>query len=321
MNSVKCFNNVTPWYEPTDILRGQDDYKSLMPREDHAFLSGIIKQIQPKKIVEIGVAQGGTTALMAKTIAMLGLNAQIISVDIQKVRLEEPVGYIYEKFPQKNNIDYTLLLGESLAQRILKNEIGTDVDLVILDTTHEIPGEILDFLSILPYMSKNGMVVLHDVSISNNLILNDATLNYATIRISTKVLFSTVVAEKYYNGNQTDLPNIAAFSITQQTTEYINNVFYALTHLWTSQISDELKQSYLELFKKHYPEACVDLYRNNIAKENQYRQLVGVYKTMYSRLLLRIVHPGNAIPVVGFIARMCLLLKNRIKVIINKTPR
>ena len=42
------------------------------------------------------------------------------------------------------------------------DEIGSDIDFLILDTLHIVPGEILDFLVCLPYLTKDAIVVLHD---------------------------------------------------------------------------------------------------------------------------------------------------------------
>lgn len=50
---------------------------------ESAFLCGLIKHYEPHKIVEVGVAGGGTTAIILKCIEMLGLSDTIMySVDI-----------------------------------------------------------------------------------------------------------------------------------------------------------------------------------------------------------------------------------------------
>ncbi|EHV5187814.1 hypothetical protein K0T41_001250, partial [Campylobacter jejuni] len=34
----------------------------------------------------------------------------------------------------------------------------------IIDTMHSYPGEALDFLFVLPYLSKNAVVIMHDLT-------------------------------------------------------------------------------------------------------------------------------------------------------------
>ena len=46
-----------------------------------SFLCGLLKNNNPKKIVEIGVSAGGTTAVIMETLRLMDSNAKLYSVD------------------------------------------------------------------------------------------------------------------------------------------------------------------------------------------------------------------------------------------------
>lgn len=255
-------NRIEPWYEPTDLLRKDGGFVCEMSREDHGFLSGIIKLIQPKKILEVGVAEGGTTAVIVKSLEILGLNCDMFSVDLNEQFYRDKnleTGYIYKKQKTPENVNHTFLFGKTIAGRLEKIRGG--IDLVILDTTHSIPGEILDFLSVLPFLSKNGMVVLHDVNLNYSYACKEGSVRHGSLRsIATKVVYTTAVAEKYYDYDDNHLYNIAALKINEDTYKYIIDMFVALSHTWTYRLDDQLIQEYRDLFTQHYSPQCMEIF-------------------------------------------------------------
>ena len=78
------FYAVEPYYDPTDMLRSKEEFFCEMSRDDHGFLSGLLRDKRPKKILEVGVANGGTTLMIMKTLQMLGLKSEVVSVDLNK---------------------------------------------------------------------------------------------------------------------------------------------------------------------------------------------------------------------------------------------
>ncbi len=59
-----------------------------MSERQSGFLCGLIKEFKPKRILEIGVAAGGTTAIMLNCISMLGLETSIVSIDGRLIIIE-----------------------------------------------------------------------------------------------------------------------------------------------------------------------------------------------------------------------------------------
>lgn len=122
-----------------------------------------------KKIVEIEVAEGGTTSVIMKSLLLLNMESKVYSVDLNECLYcdrEKETGYIWKSL--SNNIlgksTQEFKLGNTIAGCI--NEIGSGIDSAIIDTTHILPGEILDFLCILPYLKKDATVILHDVALN-----------------------------------------------------------------------------------------------------------------------------------------------------------
>jgi len=131
--------------------------------DEQKFLNGIIRKIKPKKIVEIGVAYGGTAVIILNAIKDIE-DAKLYSIDINKNCYRLPskqTGFIVkEKFPHLAN-KWRLYTGGFTSEFIEK--IGNNIDLVYIDTVHVVPGEMLNWLEILPFLKEESFVILHDI--------------------------------------------------------------------------------------------------------------------------------------------------------------
>ena len=230
--------------------------------------------IKPRKILEIGVAEGGTTAVIVKSLEMLGMECEMYSVDLRyKVDNKHmDIGYVFKEQETPSKIKHKFLLGKSIAGQI-ENVVGENIDLVVLDTTHQIPGEILDFLSVLPFMAENGMVVMHDTNLDyfHGMGQEVKRIKEAYKFKATKVLFATVVAEKYCDYDQ--IPNIGAFKINEDTHKYIMNLFMALSLNWTYKVGTNLLNEYRNVLAQYYSGQCMEVYdmcvnMNNLLSQN-----------------------------------------------------
>lgn len=75
--------NVDLFYKPLQILEHlSGEHKMEMSYMQSAFVCGLIRQYKPKKIVEIGVASGGMTAVILNCIEILQLNTEVFSIDL-----------------------------------------------------------------------------------------------------------------------------------------------------------------------------------------------------------------------------------------------
>lgn len=237
-------------YEPLDILKQlNEDYGSEMANYDMAFICGLIKEYRPKKILELGVAAGGTTAVVMNCCKNLNLDSEIYSVDLAQNYYRDTskkTGYLAEITAELLPFSkFQLYRGDIYLA--FAEQIGNDIDMVIIDTVHSLPGELLDFISCFPYMKEGTVVILHDI-----------LLNHLSVRkeqFATKVLLDVVVGKKIIGINEDNIgnyPNIGAFVVNEDTKKYITDVFSALTINWSYVPSKDQIDKYIDFIKKHY---------------------------------------------------------------------
>lgn len=248
------YKSVEPFAKPHEILKSMAEGYCEMKEQEHAFLCGLIRECKPNKVVEVGVAGGGTTAVIMKCLELVNPLAKMFSCDlnINCYRREgKRTGFQLEEVKSQlsNYKNHSFLLGGVLPQ--FTDKIGDGIDLCVLDTTHAMPGEILDFLAILPYLNNQAIVILHDTA--NNL-LGRSKAAYAT-----KILLDSVYAEKYYDYQNMNL-NIGAFKVDDKTREYIANVFSALSITWVYEPAIRELMYYRDTFKKFYDKECIALF-------------------------------------------------------------
>jgi len=130
---------------------------SLMYENQREFLNGIIRKIKPKKILELRVFFGGSSIIILNAIKDLK-NSHLYSIDLNS---NEIIGSCVKiHFPDLLK-KWTLFKGDVAAQFL--DKIGKNIDLAMIDTSHFEPGEILDFIMILPFLKEEAIVIFHDI--------------------------------------------------------------------------------------------------------------------------------------------------------------
>ena len=249
------------WYEPAREINGNKEFVCEMTEQNHAFISGIIKMKRPNKIVEIGVAEGGTTAVIMQTLSMLELESKVYSVDLNENFYYNnglKTGYAFHEIKRLISLgknEHQFMFGKTIAGQL--ELIGKGIDLVIIDTTHVLPGEILDFVAILPYLSKKAIVILHDVDVFWGRIINNEL--EAMEGVATRVLFISVLADRIVD-NENEMCNIAAYQINEHTYKYIEGCFWALGLPWTSRLSIENLKEYRDCIERNYSDYYIDIF-------------------------------------------------------------
>lgn len=270
--------NVEIYKEPTEILNKLSEIGTLMSYEQLSYLCGLIKMYKPKKIVEVGVASGGTTAVVLNCIDKLGLECEMHSVEISSVVVgdgEKKSGYLAEecKTMLEHPIKHKLHIGV-LPDFI--EEIGDGIDFLILDTTHQLPGELLDFLVALPYLTENAIVALHDVW------LHHWEYSVSENSQATRVLLSAAVGNKLMcNSLPADL-NLGTLMLNADTRKYVENIFHALALSWKYIPDAEYLDSCRRCYARYYEERLVTLY--DLAVEKNIATKKRVDKIYYNGL-------------------------------------
>ncbi len=264
------------WYEPLEILNEVPKEWTIERRQvrdfDQALICGIIRERKSKKIVEIGIAEGGTTAVIAKAVSMLELDSRIYGVDLSRKlyyddRYES--GCICSYFNDKYGWDkmVSILTGRTIAGQL--ERIGKGIDLVFIDSAHVLPGELLDFLAILPYLSKDAVVLVHDVSL-NYLGILEGTSDIIAVKksVATKILLGTVCADKYtFLNDKDEFINIGCFQITEDTYKNVRDIFWMLSMTWEYMPEKSVLDEYHNIIKLHYDKELLRIY-NAVVSSN-----------------------------------------------------
>jgi predicted O-methyltransferase YrrM len=245
------------FYEPLDIINN-NDLKCEMTNYELAFLCGVLRYKKPRKIVEVGVSYGGTTCVILECLRRLDYKVEMHSVDISKDYYRNPskktgtaVDEVFGNIP--DNIEHHWHLGCALPEAL--EDIGTGIDVIVLDTVHTMPGEMLDFLAAFHFLSKNAVVVLHDIILNH---LSDSEFGYAT-----KIVYDVVVADKII-ADGIDYSkiylNIGAFEINDDTEKYIERCFSALTITWKYILEGKYMELYRAFYQKRYEDYLIEMF-------------------------------------------------------------
>lgn len=235
--------------------------KIAMSQNEINFLINILDTYKPQKILEIGVLRGGSSLVILNNIKN-NPDAHLFSIDYldevgkgtgQQSDLGKKIGYLVdEKAPQLKE-KWTLKTGGVAANFI--DEIGGDIDLCFIDTVHFVPGEILDFLMVLPYLKENCVVVFHDTA-DHYVHATNAHWNKAECNC---ILISAIKGKKLIQ-KWNDIANIAAVILDKETRENLWDIFNLLILNWHYMINDNDYNTILEHLKKHYDPYFVDIF-------------------------------------------------------------
>lgn len=274
-----------------EFINEYQNYSELTSFEK-MFLLGLIYEKKPKKILEIGTAAGATTAYIWKYIDEMGLKSETYSVDLNTKMWNNSgmdTGFVAKKYLENNSIkeNRKLMFGVIIPDVI--NKIGKDIDFLILDTVHVLPGEILDFLVCLPYLSDGAIVVMHDVGLNHIGATDPKDAAAFGTSFATKLLFDVVSADKYYmsdSNNPGGLPNIAAFQVTEETRKNIIDVFSILSITWQYVPNKSMFSKYLSSISNTYNKACIETLIRVYYVQQRYYSMVSVAKHYRGELRL-----------------------------------
>ena len=278
--------HISLFYEPREWFDNECEHPASEPEMtvfESAFLCGLVRERKPQKILEIGIAGGGTSAILLKCLEMIGMNSytEVYSMDLMENFYRgtgECSGYLANDLLLREDIrfNHKFLLGKYLPDVI--EEIGEGIDFVLLDTVHELPGELIDMLVVLPYLKEGACVVIHDIA--NN------HYGGSPFAFATQVLLDVFVGDKIVPQDSDRVfgyPNIGAFVVNSDTHKYAVDAFNALLISWSYMIDDHQKALYTKSYRQNYGDEIAELFANicnmqselqvNINKENEKRQI------------------------------------------------
>lgn len=226
-------------------------YQSMMSLSKYnvSWVCNLIKTYKPKRILEVGVSTGGSTAVYLNCIK--DMDSELISVDCCTHADYKPgkpkIGSeVYDLSEYLDLSKFTLYTGKLLPEIV--DKIGT-FDMVILDTIHFVPGEILDILCLKNNLKINTIIVVDDINIESRYPdLYDINLLSSSCNT---MLLSTI--EGHVLLPDIDFPEIGAIEYTGVDP---NKLLLCLCHKWNTDI-----------LEKPYIDKINQLYGNNFGKK------------------------------------------------------
>ena len=252
---IEIIESTTQELSILDELGTEYKQYSEMSEQDRAFLTSLVLRKQPKKILEVGVSKGGASIVILNAIKNID-GSHLYSLDYNTqcyVVPDKKTGFYVDNFPELKN-KWTLKTG-GFSLNFL-DEIGGDIDFCLIDTVHSNPGEILDFLMVLPYLKKGATVVFHDVNLHARIVKDD----YVQYEYTNNLLMSAICGKKLLPSNNpypSDIPfiNIGAIETTEDTFNHIFEIFNLLTINWyylPDKHDLELFQNFIKRFYNEY---------------------------------------------------------------------
>lgn len=262
-----------------------------------SFLCGALKKFKPKKIVEVGVAAGGTTSVILNCMKLLNYEFEMYSVDICEqcyLDVAKKTGFIAQELLKEKSIKNVLhqfMLGNTIAKKV--EEIGKGIDFVILDTMHSLPGELLDFIALYPYLDAGAVIIFHDVGQSQLGIghISGAPYEYASL-----VTLSTMVGDKYLpvdEGRLGGFSNIGAMKLNKYSQYSLENLFLGLFINWNYIPDKRSLDEYREVIAKKYDEKYYKMFEQAIEcnvfslyRRNQLMVSIGKIKSELDKIIM-----------------------------------
>ena len=230
------------------------------------FLKYFLKKYNPKKIVEVGISAGGNTVNL---LHWKNPDAQLFSIDVSTQWYQDSSklsGWMADELDVKDN--WKIYRGYDYLD--VYNEIGDDIDFIIIDTVHFMPGEFLTFLTALPQLKDGCIVVFHDIHLNIVRILGD---NFKKVDIAahcTGLLFGGVSSNMKWSLKSDDISNIGAFVVDSSTRRNINDVFHILCSAWQMFPNELNLKGYLEYISDNYPLECYNIFKTCLNAHSNY---------------------------------------------------
>ncbi|MDB5257786.1 MAG: hypothetical protein JWM14_2481 [Chitinophagaceae bacterium] len=265
-----------------DILNRLDNsYKEIseMTEDDRSFINALILRNKPKKILEIGVSRGGSSIVILNAVKEIE-NSHLYSIDYNQTWYrthDRQTGDFVAHYPELKAA-WTLYTG-GLSLKFIE-KIGPGIDFCLIDTVHFNPGEILDFLMVLPFLKEEALVVFHDTKY--NTYCYKKNRRFVENGITNNMLMSTIYGKKYVSSALSfanhSFPNIGAIKINSDTGKHIFEIFNLLTIKWNYLPNNEEEKEIILFFEKYYDKIFVDYLKDVFLHHRNYFEIIKLEK-------------------------------------------
>ena len=138
------------------------------------------------------------------------------------------------------------------------NNIGNNIDMIFIDTAHYEPGEILDFLIVLPFLREEAIVIFHDIA-------NQIVKTYGRNEWAPYIIFNAIRGKKFLpQGKYILKQSIGAIKLDKNQKKYYKDYFRLLGGQWQyfpKEIYIKLLYNY---FNKYYDKECLLIFEEAV---------------------------------------------------------
>ena len=215
------------------------------------FLNGAIRKFRPKKVLEIGPWVGGSSIIILNALKDIH-GSKLYSIDLDD---KDFIGSCVPLHFKELTTNWQLFKGNTTAKFI--QNIGNNIDLVFLDSVHLEPGEILQFLIVLPFLKEEAVVIFHDIA---NQITKSGPPG-SRREWASYIIFNILKGKKYLpSGNTTLLKDIGAVKLEKNQKRYIYDYFRALAGQWQYFPKEIYIKITRDLFATYYDQKCLKMF-------------------------------------------------------------
>ena len=128
--------------------------------------------------------------------------------------------------------------------------------MAFIDTAHFEPGEILDFLIILPFLKESAIVIFHDIANQITKAQYRKRSEYAPY-----VIYNAIRGKKYLPSGRNILTHdIGAVKLDKNQSLYYHDYFRLLGGQWQYYPKESHMNQIKNFFKKYYDEQCLIMF-------------------------------------------------------------
>ena len=246
-----------PFGEPVEAIKTllgdcyEREYSGL------SILCGLIQTRRPRKIIKVGNANDSTTAAVLSCINLLELPCEFYIVDSKdESRLYgREIFNLKEELEKGHRANCWLFEENSIAGKL--DEIGGEIDFFMIDTTEQMPKDVLDFIVGLPYLTKEATIVLCSTFLSDfksNVLFQNVAVNKASTHFSAQL-----EAFDHIEYGMVDV--VSAIYLNAKMNVNIKDIFLALRCPWSYIPKLDHLLEYASSIRRNYDPECLSLYR------------------------------------------------------------
>jgi predicted O-methyltransferase YrrM len=135
-------------------------FRAIQNRTEIVSLLRLVQRLKPRRLLEIGTANGGTLFLLSRAAAA---DARLLSLDIGHTLAQR---HVYPRFARRGQ-HITCLTGDSHSRQIRSRIVdwlgGRPLDFLFIDGDHSLDGVSKDFSMYAPLLRPGGLVAFHDI--------------------------------------------------------------------------------------------------------------------------------------------------------------